>query len=136
MSREIIKLKRPTVRADDAKNPEAWRINGARLLKGARLIWHQQLAPCLEGYKQTRGKRTRDQDRALAEGADYFAPFFVLAGLAVENYLKARILERRIATGPSLPDAAAVLGVVTSHISSPISRNRPACHFHLALNAC
>ena len=108
MQRQIVKIKRPPVRIDDAKDPEVWRTVGRRLLKGARLIW-SPLSDCLQGYKTTRGNRTPEQARDLAQQADYFAPFFVLAGLAVETHLKARIIERRIAAGKHFPDGMAVL---------------------------
>ena len=98
MPRQILKLKRPAVRIDDAKDPETWRIVGRRLLKGAKLAW-QPLVESVEGFKRTRAGRTADETREFTEQADYFSPFFVLAGLAVENFLKARIVERRLADG-------------------------------------
>lgn len=69
------------------KAPADWRNSGKRLLKGARLAW----APLNQSF--------REQGAEREDHADYYSPFFLLAGLAVENYMKARILENSIAVG-------------------------------------
>lgn len=81
-------IKRPATDFQKAgKHPADWRNSGKRLLKGARLAWEQ----LKKGFGE--------QGATLDEYADYFSPFFLLAGLAVENYLKARILENSIRAG-------------------------------------
>jgi hypothetical protein len=67
------------------------------------LTWHQSERGGPRGKGSSGG--------GLSRQADYFGPFFVLAGLAVENHLKARILERRIAAGQTIPDGTAVVDV-------------------------
>jgi hypothetical protein len=109
MARQIIKLKRPAVKIDDVKNPETWRVAGRRLLKGAELIW-QPLNESLQGFKNTKGSRTPAQTLAFSQLSDHFGAFFVLAGLAVENHLKARLIERQIADGKVLRSGMDVVG--------------------------
>jgi hypothetical protein len=87
MTRIVKKIKRPLVTSADALLPQAWRNTGNRLLKGARHLWPILLRRIQDGSVQP------DDD------ADYFAPFFLLAGLAVENYIKAQLLEEAIAAG-------------------------------------
>ena len=110
MPKTIVKLKRPAIRIGDAKDPRAWRTVGTRLLDGARVVW-RPLDDALQGFKRTAGRRTETERREFSRQAEYFGPFFVLAGLAVENHLKARIPERRLAAGLPVPDGTAVVNL-------------------------
>ena len=92
---------RPEIDVDEAgRDPANWRAVGSRLMKGARLAWK----PYHESFK---AKGTELQDKS-----DYFAPFFLLAGLAVENYLKARLLENHILAGIRPTDLDEVMDIV------------------------
>lgn len=100
MSPVVNKLKRPPVKYEDAANPEAWRAIGRRLMMSAEFLW-EPLNEAIEGFVATGGDRSPEQAARYAALADHFGAFFVLAGFAVENYLKARLLANRIAsTGP------------------------------------
>lgn len=89
----VYKIKRPLVKRSQALTPEAWRNTGKRLMKGADLMW-PPLARSIIDYRK--GKKSED--------VDYFAPFFLLAGLAVENYVKGRLIEERIKDGRPVQD--------------------------------
>ena len=94
-------LHRPELDPEKAGlDPDNWRNAGNRLLKGARLAWQ----PLSESF--------RAKGRELEDKSDYFAPFFLLAGLAVENYLKARLLENHIAGGSKPADLRQVMSIV------------------------
>jgi hypothetical protein len=94
-------LHRPELDLDAAgKDPANWRNSGNRLMKGARLAW----VPLSQSF--------RANGREQEELADYFAAFFLLAGLAVENHLKARILENYLAEGSEPADLKQVMDVV------------------------
>ena len=100
MSPVVNKLKRPPVKYEDAARPEAWRAVGRRLMTSAEFLW-EPLNEAIEGFVVTRGDRSPAQAAKYAALADHFGAFFVLAGFAVENYLKARLLANRIASaGP------------------------------------
>jgi hypothetical protein len=91
---QVLKAKRRRINVDDyATNPQEWRTTARRLLMGARLLW-DPLSECLRDYAATRDGRSRKDTRRLEEQLEYFGGFFLLAGLAVENGLKARIVER------------------------------------------
>jgi len=110
MARQILKLKRPPVPFDAATDPERWQNEHRRLLDAARLLW-QPIAEGIQGFRDTRRGRTQEQ-RILFEGKlRYFAPFFLLAGLSVENALKALIIRSAIATGAPPRNGAAALGL-------------------------
>jgi hypothetical protein len=98
MATQVNKLTRPDVEMDDGLRPESWRAVAARLMKSARLIW----PPLLEAVKEF--KDSDEARRAQLKGqADYFQGFFVLVGLAVENELKARILQKHLDAGRKFP---------------------------------
>ena len=88
MSPVVNKLKRPLVRYEDAANPEAWRAVGRRLMTSTEFLW-KPLNEAIEGFVATRGDRSPEQAAKYGALADHFGAFFVLAGFAVENYLKA-----------------------------------------------
>ena len=93
-------MKRPLVKYDDAANAETWRAVGRRLMTSGEFLW-VPLNEAIEGFVATRGDRSPEQAAKYAALADHFGAFFVLAGFAVENYLKARLLASRIAfVGP------------------------------------
>jgi hypothetical protein len=100
--REIIKLKARKVDYATAGNdPERWQAVSSHLLATAQLVW-QPIAEGITGYRNTRDTvRTPAQTAALEARVRYRGPFFLLAGLAVENQLKALIVRRAIATNPS-----------------------------------
>ena len=101
MARSIDVLHRPNPDLDEVgKDPANWRNSGRRLLKGARLAWQ----PLSESF--------RAKGRELEDKSDYFAPFFLSAGLAVENHLKARILENHISAGSTPADLKEVMDIV------------------------
>jgi hypothetical protein len=93
----VYKLKRPPIDIDAAKNdPEVWRTVGDRLLRSARQVW-PPLEEALIRYRES--ANNPQERRRLQEQADHFGAFFMLAGLAVENHLKARILQRCLNRG-------------------------------------
>jgi hypothetical protein len=108
MSPRITKVKRPDVDLSYGVNPQVWRAVAKRLLAAARLVW-PPLAEALQGYADTREERTPAQARQFADQMEYFAGFFVLAGLAVENALKAHLLEGKIAAGEVIPAGTGVI---------------------------
>jgi hypothetical protein len=105
----IIKLKRPQVDFDStAITPHTWRNVSHQLLEGAKLLW-QPIAEGIQGFGSTRGARTPDQAAGFEKQIAYYRPFFVLAGFAVENKLKAVIVHREIAAGSPPKTAKEVL---------------------------
>jgi hypothetical protein len=104
MASIVTKVKRPPVTFDQARDPDAWRKVSQRLLDSARLIWRSHLDRGLTGYASTRAGRTPEQEAAFAADMQHFGAFFVLAGLAVENAIKARLLRNVLASGAVIND--------------------------------
>jgi len=111
MASIVTKVHRPPVDFADAKTPEAWRKVSQRLLDSARLVW-VPLKQGLAGYAATRNARTPEQSAEYAALMEHFGAFFVLAGLAVENAIKARLLERAIARGETINTLADLKQIV------------------------
>jgi hypothetical protein len=130
MSPVVNKLKRPLVKYDDAANAEAWRAVGRRLMTSAEFLW-EPLNEAIEGFAATRGDRSPEQAAKYAALADHFGAFFVLAGFAVENYLKARLLANRIATAGPFRDGKEAMDLVMD-LQTP-RRARRRSHDLLAL---
>jgi hypothetical protein len=104
----ITKVKRPEIDSASATKPQAWRAVGNRLLDSAKLVW-PPLAEALHTYRATDPhQRTARQLAELSKQMNHFGGFFVLAGYAVENHLKARIVERAIAAGADIESGEGV----------------------------
>jgi len=112
MSSVVNKLKRPPVEYDDAARPDAWLAVGRRLMASAEFLWGP-LQRAIEGFVATQGDRSPEQAEEYAELADHFGAFFVLAGFAVENYLKARLVADRIASVGPFRDGKEAMDFVT-----------------------
>jgi hypothetical protein len=94
MSRIVKKIKRPLIVDLKSDDPKPWWSTSDRLMKAARMLW-----PALN--KAVLGPGALGSvERA---DTDLFAGFFLLAGFAVENALKARILANRQAAGNPAP---------------------------------
>lgn len=102
----VVKAIRPPVTLDDARRPETWRNTSRRLLASARLLWK----PLAKGLATLRNSSALAGNHARTikntAALDHFGAFHVIAGLAVENALKARILERALAAGDQIRSAA------------------------------
>jgi hypothetical protein len=113
--KRVLKLKRKSVDFDGAKNPQAWRDTSERLLKSAELLW-KPLHEAMGIAEKQPEERSADEKRLFSALADHYGAFFVIAGYAVENALKARIVALHIHGGGTLPDGKAVLKIVpTTH---------------------
>ena len=123
MSPVVNKLKRPLVKYEDAANPEAWRAVGRRLMTSAEFLW-EPLNEAIEGFVATRGDRSPEQAAKYAALADHFGAFFVLAGFAVENYLKARLLANRIASAGPFRDGKEAMDFVMDRQTPRKARRR------------
>ena len=116
MPKRILKLKaRSVVRSTAGIDPERWRSVAGHLLAAARLLWQ----PVAEGIQRFHSKRdtprTETETAALEELVRYRGPFFVLAGLAVENQLNTVIVQRKINAGPCTVDDVLKLFPTSPH---------------------
>jgi hypothetical protein len=111
MSSVVNKLKRIPVEYDDAAKPDAWRTIGRRLMASAELLW-KPLQAAIDGFVATKDDRTPEQTAEYEALAEHYAAFFVLAGFAVENYLKARLLANALKAGHSFPNGEAAMRFV------------------------
>jgi hypothetical protein len=110
MRSEVLKSKRPALKADAGLTPASWRVVAGRLLAGARLI----AEPLMEGIAGRQAPDvTPEQKRALVPKVDLFECFFLLASFAVENELKARIVERALAAGQTFTTIDDVMKLFT-----------------------
>jgi hypothetical protein len=109
--RWITKLKRRPVNFDDAKDPVAWQNVSKRLLVSAEILW-APLEEAIAIAKKDAAERTAAETQRFSELADQFGAFFVIAGLAVENALKAAILRRTIRNGAVIDSGLAALKVL------------------------
>ena len=123
MASVVKKPKRPAVRFDNAANSQEWRNTGRRLLQGAELVW-QPLAEGIRGGN-AQGIQLTNAERSRRD--DYFAAFFLLAGHAVENELKALVLERCIAKHGAFTDGDAAMKEVPRHHDLVKLAARAAC---------
>jgi hypothetical protein len=112
MAQQILKLKARRIDFDAfGTDPERWSATASHLLATARLAW-QQIAEGMAGYRATMAAaRTAAQTAALEERVRYRGPFFLLAGLAIENQVKALIVARQISSGEKPRSAREVLNL-------------------------
>ena len=105
----------PGTFAEDVADPERWRSVASHLLASARVLW-----PVIEQGFQERGAPGANAEAGL-EGLRHRGPFLVLAGLAIENMLKALIVldhnKRQQATGRADPPT-----IVKTHKLLPLAR--------------
>jgi len=94
----VFKVSRPPVALEEAVQPDAWRAVSRRLLISARLLW-KPLEDGLRGFEATHGTRTQAQYHEYAVLMEHAGAFFVLAGGAVENALKALLLKQALEGG-------------------------------------
>ena len=106
----IVELVLPPINFErEASDPDRWWATGADLLAAAALIW-PQVSRGLDRVGFTIVKSLRPEQAAqIYEPLRYRGPFFLLAGLAVENCLKAVIVGRMKRSNETL---AAILATV------------------------
>jgi hypothetical protein len=91
-----------------AVNHAKWRSVASHLMGTAVLIW-----PAIErGFADFMDERTRSQGE---EGLRHRGPFYVLAGLSIENLLKAVIIQARSARGEPIIAGKKLVGDLKTH---------------------
>jgi hypothetical protein len=105
---QFLKIKWPPVSADAACEPAHWSRVAQQLLASAAALWPSIVE-----------KRFSETAPPVTGRPDHRGAFMLLAGYAVENALKGRILSNWIADGKLFRTGAEVMAVLPTHHDLP-----------------
>ena len=104
----VLKLKWPETTPEDGWDPAVWRDVSRRLFHAAQQLWPPLHSAVIKHYVHTTVTPLPGRDfEQVMRDSNLFSGFFTLAAFAVENALKARLVEKRLAGAP-LPTGATV----------------------------